>query len=158
MKFAKYLHKELVFLNLNCKSKDELLDFLTKEVCAFYKLSGKDQILCDITKRENIKSTGLGKGLAIAHGREECMDRLYVAFARCDNGIDWSSVDNKPVRYIFFIVGPTKLENEYLEALSDISRIMVRHDIREGIHNAKDPEEVIRIIKDSGIRHEKRKV
>lgn len=156
MKFAGYLHKELIFLGLSCNSKRETTEYLTKALCNFYKLPYKEEILSDVVKREKIKSTGLGNGLAVLHGRTDLVDRLYVAFGRSDKGIDWGSVDNKPVHYIFFIVCPTKLENEYLEALGDISRIMIRHDVRESIHAAKKPEEVIQIIKESGIRHKKR--
>lgn len=156
MKFARYLHNELIFFGLPCNSKEESVRYLTEAVCNYYKLPYKDEILYDVMKREKIKSTGLGNGLAILHGRVELLDRLYVAFARADKGIEWQAVDNNPVHYIFFIVGPTKLEREYLEALGDISRIMLRHDVREGIHTAKKAEEAIAIIKESGVRHGKR--
>lgn len=156
MKFAKYLHKELIFLGLPCNSKEETTEFLTEALCNYYKLPYKKEILHDIEEREKMKSTGLGNGLAVPHGRVELLDRLYVAFAISDKGIEWQAEDNEPVHYIFFIIGPTKLEKEYLEALGDISRIMIRHDVREGMHNVKKPEEVIQIIKKSGTRHRRR--
>lgn len=156
MKFAGYLRKEMIFLGLPCNSKKDAIEYLAGKLCDYYKLSYKREVLHDVIERENIKSTGLGHGFAVLHGRTELADRLYAAFGRSDEGIDWGSIDNKPVHYMFFIVGPTKLEEQYLEALGDISRIMVRHDVREGIHNAKKPKEVIRIIKESGTRHEKR--
>lgn len=156
MKLAKYLKKELVFLNLPYISKEEVIGYLTKALCNHYKLSCKEEIMQDIMKRENIKSTGLGKGLAIPHGRTDLLSELYVAFARSEKGIDWSSIDNKPVHFIFFIVGPSRLEKEYLETLGGISRIMIRHDVIREISTVKEPEEVIQIIKKSGVRHMKR--
>lgn len=156
MKFAKYLNKELIFLNLLYRSKEEVIRYLTQVLCSYYKLSCEEEILQDVMKRENVKSTGLGKGLAIPHGRTDLLSELYVVFARSSEGIDWSSVDNKPVHYIFFIVGPSRLEKEYLETLGDISRIMMRHDVIGGISTAKEPQDVIQIIKKSGIRHKKR--
>lgn len=156
MKFAKYLNKKLIFLNLPCSSKEEAVEFLTQALCDYYKLPYKEEILLDVLQREKVKSTGLGNGLAVPHGRTDLVDKLYVLFARSDKGIDWSSVDNKPAHYIFYIVGPSKLAKEYLETLGNISRVMVRHDVREGIHIAKMPEEVISIIKKSGVRHRKR--
>lgn len=156
MKFARYLHKELVFLRLSCSSKEETIEYLTEMLCNYYKLPYKKEILHDITEREKVKSTGLGNGLAVPHGRVDLLDRLYVAFARPDKGIEWQAMDNQPVHYIFYIIGPTKLEKEYLEALGDISRIMMRHDVREGIHTAKKAEEAITLIKKSGVRHGKR--
>jgi PTS system fructose-specific IIA component/PTS system nitrogen regulatory IIA component len=156
MKFAQYLHEELIFLDIPSKTKDEATLFLSNAMCEYYQISASDRIICYVRQREAVKSTGIGKGLAIAHAREETMDKLYVAFARSDKGIEWDSVDKELVHYIFFIVGPTKLESDYLEILSDISRIMLRHDVREGIHNAKSPIEVINIIKNSGVRHKHR--
>lgn len=156
MKFAKYLHKELIFLELLCKSKEETIEFLTEALCNYYKLPYKNEILHDIMEREKAKSTGLGNGLAVPHGRTDLADKLYVVFGRSDKGIEWCSVDNKPAHYIFFIVGPSRLAKEYLETLGDISRIMIRHDVREGMHNVKKPEEVIQIIKKSGTRHRRR--
>lgn len=156
MKFAKYLHKELVFLGLSSGTKEEAIGYLTEAVCNYYKLPCEKEILHDVLEREKMKSTALGNRLAIPHGRVELLERLYIAFARSDKGIEWQAIDNKPVHYIFFIVGPIKLENEYLEALGDISRIMMRHDVREEIHLAEKEENVIEIIKKSGIRHMKR--
>jgi mannitol/fructose-specific phosphotransferase system IIA component (Ntr-type) len=153
VKFAQYLHEELIFLNMPCGSKEKTITYLAQELCKYYKLSYLDEVLQDVHSREKIKSTGLGKGLAIPHGRVESADRLYIAFGLCEKGIEWDSVDDEDVHYIFFIIGPSKLENEYLEALGDISRIMIRHDIKEGIHHAKSAQEVIDLIKESGIRH-----
>lgn len=156
MKFARYLRKELIFLNLDCTSKEKTLMFLTEALCNYYKLPYKDEILCDAFRREEVKSTGLGNGLAIPHCRTDLVDNLYVLFARSDEGIEWASNDDKPVHYIFYIVSPTRLEKEYLEVLGDISRVMSRYDVREAIKIAKKPGEVIQIIKKSGVRRKKR--
>lgn len=156
MKFAKYLHKELIFLEIPCRTKEEVMDCLAHAICKYYNLPIEKEILRDVRQREKVKSTGLGKGLAIPHARVDTTDRFYIAFALSESGIEWGSLDNKPVHYMFFIVGPSKLEEEYLEALSDICRIMTRQDVREGVHHAKTPEEVIKVIRDSGVREGKR--
>lgn len=154
MKFAKYLHEELIFLDLPYHTKSEVIECLVHVICKYYNLPIEKEILKDVWERESIKSTGLGKGLAIPHARIDTTDRFYIAFAHSEQGVDWGSIDNKPVHYIFFIVGPTKLEEEYLEALSDISRIMIRQEVREGVHHAQTPSEVISIIRESGTRNE----
>lgn len=157
MKFAEYLHKELIFLNPPCLSKRDTIEYLTNKLSDHYGLPYRNRILEDVLEREKVKSTGLGKGLAIPHGRVEFADKLYTAFARCDNGIEWESADKESVEYIFFIVGSSKLEKEYLEILGDICRIMIRHDVKEKVKCAKTPEEVIEVIKASGVRHEPRR-
>lgn len=156
MKFAIYLHKELIFLKLDCETKESVLQYLTEKLCDYYRLTCKQEILHDIKQRENIKSTGLGQGLAIPHGRTELVNRLYVVYAYSEKGIEWFSEDKQPVHFIFLIVGPAFLEKEYLGALSDISRIMIRHDVKDAVRNAKTPEDIISVIKQSGIREGKR--
>ena len=156
MKFAKDLKTELIFLDLRCSSKSEVLEYLARALCGCHGLSCVKDIIADVSEREKIKSTEMGRGLAVPHARTDLVDKLCVAFARLEQGVDWGSTDGRPVRYVFFITGPSRLEKEYLEALSDISRIMIRHDVIGAIDKAKNPEEIIDIIKKSGIRHGKR--
>lgn len=156
MKFARYLKKELIFLKMPYRTKGEVIKYLTRELCKFYKFSCEKEIVDNIIEREKIKSTGLTLGLAVPHGRVELVDKLYVVFGRSARGIEWDSSDKKPAHYIFLVVGPNKLAREYLEMLGQISRVMMRHTVREVVKHAKEPEEVIQVIKASGIRHHKR--
>ena len=156
MKFARFLHPEIVFLDLPCRDKKGTIEFMAEKLCCYYDISHKDELIRDVLDREQIRSTGLGNGLAVPHGRTDLVDNLYVLVARSMKGIEWDAPDGKAAHYIFFIIGPSKLAREYLEALGDISRIMVRHEIREGIHKAKTAGEIIDIIRRSGARHKKR--
>jgi len=157
MKFADYLCEDLIFLDACFSSKEEAIEYLTGELCRYYNLNHHKEMLNDICKRENLKSTGLGKRLALPHGRTDLADKLYIVFARCDNGVDWRSIDGLPVNFVFLIVGPARLETEYLQVLGDISRIMIRHEVVESLRKARNAKEIIKIIKDSGIRKGNRK-
>lgn len=156
MKFSRYLKKELIFLKLPFRTRDEVIKYLTGELCKFYKLSCEKEIVENVIEREKIKSTGLTSGLAVPHGRVELVDRLYVVFGRSTRGVDWGSGDGKPTHYIFLVVGPNRLAKEYLDMLGQISRVMMRHDVREAVKHARQPQEAIQTIKASGIRHHKR--
>lgn len=156
MKFAKLLHRDVVFLDLPCSTKESAIEFMAKKMCGYYNISYQSELARDVLDREQVKSTGLGNGLAVPHGRTDLVDKLYVLFARSLKGIEWNAPDGQPAHYIFFIIGPSKLAKEYLETLGDISRIMIRHEIRDGIHNAETPDEIINIIRKSGARHKRR--
>lgn len=158
MKFIKYLKKELIFMDMPCSTKKEAIRFLASELCKYYKIDRKEEIIDQIFKREEIKSTGMGKNLAVPHGREEFLDKLYIVFARSENGIDWGAHDGKKVNCIFLIIGPNKLAKEYLETLGDISRIMMRSDVREGLIHTKTPDDIIDLIKKAKKRKKKRAV
>lgn len=156
MKFTRYLKKELIFLKLPYRTKRQAINYLTKELCDFYKLSCKKEIIKNVIEREKLKSTGLTSGLAVPHGRTDLVSKLYVSFGRSSRGIKWKSSDGKPAHYIFLMVGPNRLVKEYLDVLSQVSRIMMRRHVRETVKHAKDPQDVIQAIKASGIRHHKR--
>lgn len=156
MKFARNLNKKLIFLHVNFHAKEEAIKFLAEELCRYHKIPYEKDIITSVIEREKISSTGLDGGLAVPHGRIEVVDKLYVVFGRSTRGIDWGSCDGKLVHYMFLVVGPNKLAKEYLEMLGQISRVMLRHDVKEAIRHATESEEVIEIIKTSGIRHHKR--
>ena len=156
MRFARYLKKELIFLKLPYRTKRKVIECLTEELCDFYKLSCKKEIIKNVIEREKVKSTGLTSGLAVPHARTDLVDKLYVSFGRSRRGIKWKSSDGKLTHYIFLVIGPNRLVKEYLDVLSQVSRIMMRRYVRETVKYAKDPQDVIQAIRASGIRHHKR--
>ena len=102
-----------------------------------------------LAKRENLESTGIGDGIAIPHARTNTVKDLLLAFARSPKGIDFSSIDGKPSYIIFLIASPENQKSEYIMALAKLSRLLRKHPVRELLRNAKDPDEVMSIIKEN---------
>ena len=108
-------------LDLAAETKDEAL----KELVSCLGLDGKSEgILYKMLKRrENLGSTGIGRGIAIPHCRSLVVTRLRVAFGRKLSGLDFKAIDEKPVRYVFLIVAPPlEVSNQYLPVLGKIAR------------------------------------
>ena len=59
-----------------------------------------------LKRRENLGSTGIGRGIAIPHARSLVVNRLRVAFGRKEEGIDYKAIDDKPAQFFFMIVAP----------------------------------------------------
>lgn len=78
--------------------------------------------------REDIGSTGFGKGIAIPHCRLDSADEFVVGAMSVPGGVDFDSLDNEKVRLIIFIVGPSKESSEHIRILSMISRALSRPD------------------------------
>ena len=118
---------EVVELDLQSESKDDLL----KELVSLLDLDEKsDAILFKTLKRrENLGSTGIGKGIAIPHCRSLVVNRLRLAYGRKRTGMDFNAIDGAPVHNFFLIVAPPlEVSNQYLPVLGKIAQF------------AKDPE------------------
>ncbi len=75
-------------------------------------------------QREKIYTTGLGRGVAIAHGKTRGVKKLYIVLGISENGIDFNSLDGKPVHLLFLIANPPEKNTQYLFALSTLARIL----------------------------------
>ena len=112
---------EVVKLDLQSESKDDLL----KELVSLLDLDEKsDAILFKTLKRrENLGSTGIGKGIAIPHCRSLVVNRLRLAYGRKRTGMDFNAIDGAPVHNFFLIVAPPlEVSNQYLPVLGKITQ------------------------------------
>lgn len=121
MHLREFFSPDAVDLDLKGETKDEILKALIALLSLDEKSSG---ILFKMLKRrENLGSTGIGRGIAIPHCRSLVVSRLRVAFGRKPQGIDFKAIDNKPVYNFFLIVAPPlEVSNQYLPVLGKIAQ------------------------------------
>ncbi len=82
-----------------------------------------------ILKREDLGSTGIGKGFAIPHAKHSSVDRVVAAMGISRDGIEFNSIDGQLVHTMFLLVSPADRPGDHLRALERISRhLMKRHD------------------------------
>ena len=118
---------------------EEMVDILDKAG----KLKDKKAVLKAVLEREQVMSTGMGDGIAIPHAKTDGVEKLIAAFGVTKEPVDFKSIDNKPVRIIFLLVGPTDLTSPHLKVLSRISRLTHRKEFREKLAAAKNSKQVI---------------
>src|SRR3990167_6999292 len=112
MQLREFFSDDAVNLALSGTTKDEIL----KELIALLNVGEKADVLYKMLKRrENLGSTGIGRGIAIPHCRSLVVNRLRVAFGRKSEGVDFKAIDEKPVHFFFLIVvPPLEVSNQYL--------------------------------------------
>lgn len=88
--------------------------------------------------REQARSTGIGHGLAIPHGKSELVTSLAMAVGKPAEPIDFGSIDGKPVRLVVLLASPVDQTSEHIQALARISRLMTVEDFRNKIYTADD--------------------
>lgn len=120
--FKELLKPERVILNLTSTKKEEVLEELVNVLDL--PEDKKKIVLETLKKREQIGSTGIGKGIAIPHCRSAVLDRVYLVVGRSKEGIDFDAIDGKPV-HIFFLLcaSPRDPESRYLITLGKIAQI-----------------------------------
>jgi len=128
MELREFFSEDAVQLELQGTSKDEIL----KELIALLKLDEKSEgmLFKMLKRRENLGSTGIGRGIAIPHCRSLVVNRLRVAFGRKKDGVDFKAIDDKPVNFFFLIVAPPlEVSNQYLPVLGKIAQFSKEADV-----------------------------
>jgi len=150
MLLQEFFSRETIQLDLAAETKDGAL----KELVSVFGLDDKSEgILYKMLKRrENLGSTGIGRGIAIPHCRSLVVNRLRVAFGRKNAGLEFKAMDEKPVRYIFLIVAPPlEVSNQYLPVLGKIAQFGKDLDVPDALSALGSPEEFLRLLELKGI-------
>ena len=101
-----------------------------------------------VWERESQRSTGIGQGLAIPHGKSQYLKNLIMAIGIIPEGIEFESIDQKPVKMIALLLSPSDRIAEHIQALGRISRLMNDETFRGkayGARNSEDLYEQIRV-------------
>lgn len=146
MNLASLLSKDRVNLSLKPGKKDDVIKDL---VYSIKKGTDAELIVSTLLKREELGSTGIGKGIAIPHCRSLAVEKLEIAIGRTAKPVNFNSIDKKPVSLIFLIIAPPQDPgNQYLIALGKIVQIAKEITKKNLIQKPKTEEEFITIIND----------
>jgi fructose-specific phosphotransferase system IIA component len=143
MKISDILTENLVATGLPGNTKNEVIDAMIDLVATSPKVTDKEKVRKAIFEREEIMSTGVGNGFAIPHGKTEAVTDIVAAFAVTARPIDYQSLDEKPVRLVFLLVGKDNLVGPHIKLLSRISRLMNKEEFRKRLLDLKSPREIL---------------
>lgn len=148
MLLSELLTRERVKIPLDSKTKDELLRELVGLV-APEGAAGSAEILRAVREREAVLSTGIGHGVAIPHGKSGAVPGLLMAAGRTSAPLEFDALDGEPVELLFLLIGPESAAGPHIKALSRISRIVRRDDVRERLSSASTPDEFLDVLKEA---------
>jgi mannitol/fructose-specific phosphotransferase system IIA component (Ntr-type) len=149
MNLQEFFFDDAVTLKLMGTEKDEIL----KELIGLLKLDEKSEAMLYkmLKRRENLGSTGIGRGIAIPHCRSLVVNRLRVAFGRKPDGVDFKAIDDKPVFDFFLIVAPPlEVSNQYLPVLGKIAQFAKEPDVPERLAQLESPEQFLALLEEKG--------
>ena len=99
-----------------------------------------------VLAREQTRSTGIGSGIAIPHGKSSAAKELVMAIGVAQEPIEFESIDNKPVGIVILLVSPPDQTGPHIQALARISRLMLDAPFKSQLEKATSPEEVYDLI------------
>lgn len=150
MNLLDVLKPECIKVPLVGTDKASVLSEMVDLIAIVHGISDATALKEAVLKREQTRTTGIGHGLAIPHGKSESCPGLFLGVGRPAQPIDFQSIDRKPVRLVIMVVSAPDRTNEHIQALAHISRLMANEPFRESIYNAATAEEIYRLF----ARHE----
>jgi len=142
-KLEDLIERNNIFINPPVNSKDDLFKFFVDILFKRKIINDKEAILKELIEREKKGSTGIGNSVAIPHLRVRGIKDIYIFVALLREGIDFDSIDGKPVRLIFLILAPEEKQKEYLSLLSNIAVLLRNEDFLNKILKCEDASSLI---------------
>lgn len=147
MKLKEILSEDRIKIPLESEEKKKIIEELVDLVVQSKNLQDKkDNILKAVLEREAVMSTGVGDEVAIPHGKADGLDDIVAALGVTKKPVDFQSLDGKPVRLVWLLVGPQDKTGPHLKALSRISRLMHKKDFKDKLLQINSPKEMIEAI------------
>lgn len=146
-KLSEMITKDRI-VDLKGKTKQDVLQELVDVISTAPEVTDKNDFFISIMKREKIMSTGIGIGLAVPHVKIDSVKDFIMAIGRKKEGIEFDSLDGKPVYLVIMIGANTEQRDDYLKVLAKISLLLKSPEFREKMTNAGNADEIMELLKD----------
>jgi len=146
MNLTQILQPTCVKAPLEGTDKDSVITELVDLLADSGQLLDKEVVLEAVLVREQTRSTGIGSGIAIPHGKCAGVKELVMSIGITKEGIDFDSIDGKPVSIVILLASPIDRTGPHIQALARISRLMLDEDFKTNLENATSAEEVYELI------------
>lgn len=115
----------------NALTKEAVITELIRVTWEDGKVENMEGFRNALLKRESIMTTGIGYGVAIPHVKLPIMKDFFITISIHKNGVNWDSLDSKPVHFIILIAGPTNKQEKYLRILAKLMLVLKRPESRQ---------------------------
>lgn len=148
MNLLEILTEDCVVSPLQASDKKGVIDELVDVLESAGKVRDPASLKDAVWTREQTRTTGIGHGLAIPHGKCAAMDELAMAIGRPSEPMDFEAIDGQPVRLIVLLASPPDRTSDHIQALARVSRLMTMEEFRTRIYDATDAAEIFGLIRD----------
>lgn len=146
MEIRDLLKKELMILDLNANSKEEVIDELANKFYEKGYVESKEEFAKGLREREQEGSTALGDGVAIPHSKNKTVKEPAVLFARKKDGLDYEALDGEDTYVFFAIAAPDGENNLHVQTLAELSKMIMKGGFVDDLKTVNTPDEVYSVI------------
>ncbi|MGE0608059.1 MAG: PTS sugar transporter subunit IIA [Pirellulales bacterium] len=148
MKFADFVIRDAVRADLKSHDKEGVIREMAQAIADAGKISAKefDSIVGRILEREELGSTGIGRGVAVPHTKHPSVDRLVGTVAVSAEGVDFDSLDGEKVQLFFLLLSPPDRPGDHLRALENVSRQLRDETFCRFLKQAKTPQDILTLL------------
>lgn len=151
MKLAEFVVRDAIITDLDVPSKEEAIRAMVGSLAQSGRISSdnEDNIIAAIMKREELGSTGIGKGIAVPHTKHPSVDSLVATVAIARGGVDFQSLDGEDVYILFLLISPPDRPGDHLRGLESISRHLKNEDFCNFLRQASSPDAVMETLQEA---------
>jgi len=146
MNLIDILNPECICSPLHATDKQEVINELVDVLVGCGQVSDADSLKDAVWTREQTRTTGIGHGLAIPHGKCSSMKGLAIAIGKPAEPIDFEAIDSQPVQLVVLLASPPDKTSDHIQALAHISRLMNDSGFREEIYQSESSDDIYKLI------------
>ncbi|MEO0512657.1 MAG: PTS sugar transporter subunit IIA [Planctomycetota bacterium] len=146
MKLADLLSLDCIKAPLESSDKRGVISELVDVLADAGAITEPDRLKEAVWTREQTRTTGIGHGLAIPHGKDASLSKIAVAIGKPSEPMDFEAIDGQPVRLVVLLASPPDRTSEHIHALASVSRLMTVEDVRTKIYEAQTPGEILEML------------
>jgi PTS system fructose-specific IIA component/PTS system nitrogen regulatory IIA component len=140
-----------MLLDLDAGSKDAVIEKMVEAAAAAGKIkrSKNAEVIEKVMAREEVGSTGIGRGVAVPHAKSSSVKELIGVFARTKRPLDFSALDGQPVDLVFLLLAPAPSAGDHLGVLALVARIARDELYCRFLRQAKTPQDALEVLKEA---------
>jgi nitrogen PTS system EIIA component len=151
MKLSDLVCPDAILIDLNTNERDEVIRELVNSLGKAGKIAKKNvgAVIDAVITRENEASTGIGKGVAVPHVKSAAVKKPMAAYGLCREGLDFTSLDKKPVYSVFLLISPETDADAHISAMEVIFKNLQKEDFRSFLRQAQTVEDVSGLLREA---------
>ncbi len=147
MRLSELIPPAQIRIGIRARSKraaiEELVDLLPLPA-----KEGREDVMRAVLERESALSTGIGRGVAVPHGKSSSVPCLMAALATCPEGLPFDAVDGEPCRILLLLVSHPDNAGPHVRALAQVARVLNQEKFKRALAGARTPEDVVAVFRE----------
>ncbi len=147
MNLLDFVQPNCIKAPLESSDKQGVINELVDVLAQTGRVADADALKQAVWTREMTRTTGIGQGLAIPHGKCTGVDDIVIAIGKPADAMEFEAIDQRPVRLVVLLASPPDKTSDHIQALAHISRLMTPEEFRDRIYDATTSDEIFELLR-----------